>query len=145
MIIRPYDPGHLEATARLWRASTVSSGVVAEDAVSLADLVERLPVEIAAGWAAFLGWRGETMVGFLALKPDEACLSQLFVLPEAQGRGVGAAMLDFAKERLPDGMWLRTSADNYGARRFYERHGFRLTETGLHPRAGYPTVTYRWP
>jgi ribosomal protein S18 acetylase RimI-like enzyme len=96
-------------------------------------------------WSAFLAWECETLVGLLALKPAAGCLDQLFILPEAQGRGVGLALLDFAKERLPGGMWLGTAAENTGARRFYERHGFRLAETGAHPRLGHPIVTYRWP
>jgi GNAT superfamily N-acetyltransferase len=141
--INPYQPRHLEITARLWLDSFLSSGVAVAGDVTFEELAARIPTE--SEWLAFLAWEGDTLVGFLALKPVSACLDQIFILPSAQGRGIGAVLLDFAKARLPDGMWLGTAAENTGARRFYERHGFRLSETGVHPRRGHPWVTYRWP
>ena len=143
--INPYDPRHLEITAQLWLDSFLSSGVSMAREITVAELAARIPVEIEAGWSAFLAWEAGMLVGFLALKPATSCLDQLFVLPEAQGRGVGAALLDFADEQMPGGMWLGTAAQNVGGRRFYERHGFRLAETGVHPSLGYATVTYRRP
>lgn len=143
--IKPYEPIHRDMTAALWLASWHSTGVRIARATTYDELAARIPVEIAAQWSAFLAWEGDTLVGLLALKPATSCLDQIFILPEAQGRGIGAALLDFAKRQLPGGMWLGTAAENTGARRFYERHGFRLSETGTHPRLGYPVVTYRWP
>ena len=146
MIIRPYDPAHLQAAASLWIASARSNGLpAAELGITAAALADRLPGEIAGGWDVFLGWRDEALVGFLALAPTTACLEQIFVLPDAQGRGHGARLLDFAKARMPDGLWLWTRLDNHGARRFYERHGLRAEETAPHPRRGYLRVRYRWP
>lgn len=50
------------------------------------------------------------------------------VLPAAQGRGIGHAALEFVEscysERTTN-LWLLVSGFNSGARRFYERHGFR--------------------
>ena len=85
------------------------------------------------------------LVGFLALKPAESCLDQLFVAPAAQGRGVGRALLDVAKQVLPDGRWLRTAADHLRACRFYDRNRLRRAETGRHPTLRHRTVVYRWP
>ena len=82
---------------------------------------------------------------FLALKPATGCLDQLFVLPEARGRGIGRLLLDFAKARLPGGLWLSTAEDNHRARRFYERNGFRRSEEQTHPSLGHRTIIYRWP
>jgi ribosomal protein S18 acetylase RimI-like enzyme len=56
------------------------------------------------------------------------------VLPGAQGRGVGGALLRHieATYRWRTGnLWLLVSAFNTGASRFYERHGFR--QIGLIP------------
>ncbi len=143
LLIEAYHSRHLRATAALWLASWQSNGVVLPQEPTCEDLAARIPAEI--DWSAFLAWEGATLVGFLALKPATSCLDQIFVAPQAQGRGVGLALLNFAKQQLPAGLWLGTAADNTGARRFYERHGFRLNETGVHPRLGHPIVTYRWP
>ena len=70
---------------------------------------------------------------------------QIFVAPRAQRRGVGQALLDFSKQLMPVGFWLRTAVDNIGACRFYERHGFKLSETATHPTLGHRTVIYSWP
>jgi GNAT superfamily N-acetyltransferase len=47
-------------------------------------------------------------------------------LPESWGRGLGAAMLEFALDgNDAAGLW--AFAENKRARRFYEKHGFRFT------------------
>ena len=51
-------------------------------------------------------------------------MEQLYVDPAAQGRGIGAALLDLAKARNPGGLQLWTFQINAGARRFYAREGF---------------------
>jgi GNAT superfamily N-acetyltransferase len=143
--IRRYRDRDRAATARLWLASWQSTGLPVACLATEAGNYQRIPHELAAGWTAYLAWEEDRLVGFLALKPDTGCLDQLFVLPEAQGSGVGRALLDFAKERLPNGLWLRTAAENLRACRFYERNGLRASETQTHPTLGHQTVIYRWP
>ena len=60
------------------------------------------------------------------------------------GTGIGTALLDFAKARMPDGFWLRTSVDNRRACRFYQREGMIRGEEQTHPTLGHLTVIYRW-
>jgi GNAT superfamily N-acetyltransferase len=147
--IRPYRDEDRDATARLWLASWRSTGLAVALKFSEDELYtlnyERIPRELATGWAIYLGWDDDRLVGFLALKPVTRCLDQLFVLPEAQGAGVGPALLDFAKHQLPKGLWLRTADENRRACAFYEREGCRRGETQTHPSLGHTTVTYRWP
>src|SRR5207253_10338178 len=143
--IRRYRDQDRAATARLWLESWRSTGLPVARLATEAGNYQRIAHELAGGWAAYLAWDSDRLVGFLALKPDTGCLDQLFVLPEAQGSGVGRALLDFAKDRQPNGLWLRTAADNLRACRFYERHGLRATETQIHPTLGHQTVIYRWP
>ena len=53
---------------------------------------------------------------------------RLFVEPAFQGRGIGAKLLTFAvTARQADHLWVLEC--NPDAIRFYERHGFRLTDT----------------
>jgi ribosomal protein S18 acetylase RimI-like enzyme len=70
-------------------------------------------------------WEEEgSIVGFIGL--GDATVDYLYVEPEVTGRGIGSALLDHAKARLPDGFSLWTFQQNEGACRFYERHGLRM-------------------
>jgi GNAT superfamily N-acetyltransferase len=86
----------------------------------------------------------KTIVGFATLEPAE--LEHLYVAPEAQGRGVGAALLDHAKALRPGGFELWVFQANRDARRFYERHGcVLLYETdGAANMERAPDARYAW-
>jgi GNAT superfamily N-acetyltransferase len=79
-----------------------------------------------AGFAAVGPMRGEHA------EPGVGELSALYVDPAAQGAGVGTALLVRALAELRGAghgqatLW--TFRDNEGARRFYERHGWRVDE-----------------
>jgi GNAT superfamily N-acetyltransferase len=77
---------------------------------------------------------------------DAAELNALYVLPGYQGRGVGSALLDRAKDRSPGELWLWTFQRNAPARRFYERHGFAAIAltNGAGNEEREPDVRYRW-
>lgn len=55
-------------------------------------------------------------------------LSQLYTDPEMTGRGLGAALIEWAiaESRAwgADALQLSVFSENYGAQRFYQRHGF---------------------
>jgi GNAT superfamily N-acetyltransferase len=87
---------------------------------------------------------GGRLVAFAASGDD--MLRHLWVHPEAQNRGFGAALLALAKERRPGGLRLWVFQKNVGARRFYERHGFRLVELtdGRGNEEGEPDALYEW-
>ena len=143
--IRPYRDEDREAVAKLWLDSWRSTGLSVAKLATEAGNYDRIGRELAAGWQAHLAWDGDQLVGFLALKLVSGCLDQLFVSPEAHGRGIGRLLLDLAKDRLPRGLWLRTAEDNHRARRFYERNGFRWSEQQIHPSLGHRTIIYGWP
>lgn len=84
-------------------------------------------------------------VAFSAL--HDGWLEQLYVLPEAQGRGLGRALLDAARAESPDGLRLHVFARNERARRFYEAAGFSCTARGdgSTTEEGEPDCTYAWP
>ena len=73
-------------------------------------------------------------------------LELLAVLPEAQGRGLGGALLGWLIAQVPSSrnLWVAVSAFNTGARRFYARHGF--VEVGTVPglvRDGFDEILLR--
>ena len=84
------------------------------------------------------------IVGMAAL--SAAMLDQLYVHPDAQGRGAGSALLDKAKERRPDGFTLWVFQQNGPARRFYERRGCRLVRLtdGSGNEEKTPDALYEW-
>jgi len=92
-------------------------------------------------WVVMLDDR---IVALLAL--DDAGIDQLYVHPDAQGRGIGSELVDLAKQRGPGGLDLYTFQVNARARRFYERHGFVVAAMGdgSGNEEGQPDVLYRW-
>ena len=90
------------------------------------------------------------VVAFLQLLPDPAeprcgVIERLYVAPESQRRGIGAALLSLAKERHPAGLTLHTHRRNRRARRFYERHGFEVIAAGTSaPPESEADLRYAW-
>jgi ribosomal protein S18 acetylase RimI-like enzyme len=73
---------------------------------------------------------GTEILGYAAVSGCH--LENLFIDPDAQGRGVGAALLAEFEARLRGSFGaatLRCLHANAGARRFYERHGYQVRET----------------
>jgi GNAT superfamily N-acetyltransferase len=91
------------------------------------------------------------LLGFLGIEESTnlggaPVLEKLYVEPADQNRGVGAALLEKAKELRPEGFYLWVFQKNDGARRLYERHGFRLVKLtdGADNMEREPDALYRW-
>ncbi len=73
-------------------------------------------------------------VGFVTVKPcdDGLLLDHLYVLPNFQGRGIGALVLaSIFKVADADRQKIRVGAlKESDSNRFYERHGFKLVSEG---------------
>ncbi len=77
----------------------------------------------AAEWERMLvALSSEVPVGFLLM--TDAHIDMLFMDPEASGQGGGALLLAHAEAQ--GAASLECFRDNHAARRFYERHGWRL-------------------
>ncbi len=114
---------HTDDDVRAW----ISGSVLAERETWVVDL-----------------YRPGDVVAVLVL--DDSRVDQLYVDPDHQGRGIGAALLQQAKTRSPNGLDLWTFEANVGARRFYERGGFAaVVRTDGDNEEHAPDVRYRWP
>jgi GNAT superfamily N-acetyltransferase len=91
-------------------------------------------------WAAF---DNAAMVGTLAFR--EGWIDQLYVLPRAQGRGIGTQLLHVAQNAF-DRLQLWTFQRNMRARRFYQARGFVLVEEtdGARNEENEPDALYLW-
>lgn len=137
--IRPYADQDFDAVTSLWLRSWQSAGVPSQ--VTLSEVRERWPDELAAGWIVHVAVAADRILGFIAYRDD--ILEQLFIAPDCQGRGIGKRLLDFAKAEMPRGFRLHTAAQSR-AGRFYEREGLRRGASSTHPRLGHPIVDYLW-
>ena len=139
--IRPYTEADFDAVTSLWLDSWKSSGIEVAQTTTLSTLRERLPREIAHGWAVHVATAPD-VVGFLGLHENE--VEQLFVSPAMQGNGIGRRLLDFAKAQKPAGFSLHTAVECEAAWRFYEREGLKRGGTFIHPRLHHQVVQYDW-
>lgn len=91
--------------------------------------------------------RRGTVIGFASVwvETDQWFLHHLFVDPDRQGRGVGAAMLlAVVAGAHPLPIELKTSTENVDAIRFYEKHRFVVTERPAQARPPWIRMR-RWP
>ena len=62
------------------------------------------------------------------VRPGDGELKRLYLLADAQNGGIGRALMDAAMAWLlrdgPRTLWISVWSENFGAQRFYERHGF---------------------
>jgi len=77
---------------------------------------------------AFCKLRYPTKFGDYTEAKNPIELGQLYALPDYTGHGIGAQLMDWALTHARDGghdaVLLSVYAENFGAQRFYQRHGF---------------------
>jgi ribosomal protein S18 acetylase RimI-like enzyme len=80
----------------------------------------------------YVGYRGERLAGFVILNVQGAFVGYIQTVcaaPEVRGSGVGTALVAFAEQRIFRDFrnaFICVSDFNPGARRLYERLGYRL-------------------
>jgi putative acetyltransferase len=84
-----------------------------------------------------------TIQGFIAFRED--WIDHLYVLPDAQGKGIGSALLQQARSAFPH-LFLWTFQRNHAARGFYEAKGFVLIRQtdGSDNEEKEPDALYEW-
>jgi len=124
MTIRPATPEDAEAVAGVLTAAGVAawSAFLGEDRIVEANRGRTQPADLVAV-------DDEGVAGFVAWDAATGEILRLYTHPRAQGQGMGRALLDRALDALRQAgrtqAWLNTEERNEGARRFYERHGWR--------------------
>jgi GNAT superfamily N-acetyltransferase len=147
LALRPALRGDLPAMAEVFLAARAAAVPAMPPTVHAPDDVRAFygGLDIVHEREAWVAEDERGIVGFTELKGD--WLDDLYVLPAAQGHGVGAALLDVAKSLRPGGFSLWVFETNTPARAFYARHGLVEREhtdgSGNEERA--PDIRMEWP
>lgn len=145
LIIREYQPQDFDAVTILWRLAREKSvpefqrqkgHFFYEDREYFSGkILQRDKV-----WVAELD---ERPVAFMAMEND--FIDQLYVHPDHWRQGIGEALLNFAKSRYPEHLWLYTLQVNVNARAFYEKNGFVAEKFGYSDLPeNEPDIQYHW-
>ena len=91
----------------------------------------RLSHAVGQGWRhTIVAELDGIVLGWCSRVPGRSYIPFLFVVPEMQGHGIGAALLDRMEVMLElqgaERVHLETPADHVRAVRFYERQGYRI-------------------
>ncbi|MEM7206412.1 MAG: GNAT family N-acetyltransferase [Pseudomonadota bacterium] len=101
----PYAPSpHTEEETECWVKNVLFQSGDVTLALSDNEIVGVLAVNESAG----VGW-----------------IDQMYIAPDFVGLGIGSTLMKHALEVLPRPIRLYTFQQNQGARRFYERYGFK--------------------
>lgn len=130
-------PEHLDAATELFDEYRIFYNQESDPVGARTFLRERMERDESV---LFLAMDGETALGFTQLYPLFSSVSieslwllnDLYVATEARKRGVGAALLEharqFARETGAVGLELSTARDNFPAQRLYEKLGWKRDE-----------------
>ena len=122
MIIRPARPEERQALEDLQRRASLALEEYRQQLEAHPDAIELPAQHIASALVAEIGGK---VAGFAVLLGGE--LDGLFVEPELWRLGVGAALVEAAvHEARRRGLSVVTVVADPGARRFYERCGFKV-------------------
>ncbi len=126
-----------------WRAREAAVPAIPPSVHPHDDVLHHFATVVLPRRETWVALDGDAVVAFMALEPG--WVDHLYVEPGRTGQGIGAALLERAKQQQPEGLDLWAFRSNTGARRFYERHGFvavAFTEGDNEERA--PDVRYHW-
>lgn len=102
------------------------------DRYAAARILSQLGDPAHAWWVARLG---RTLVGFAhgVLDGTDCKLDKLYVHPDRQRQGIGAALLravqDWARQQQAQRLWLQVNRGNARAIAAYRKYGFRIVES----------------
>jgi GNAT superfamily N-acetyltransferase len=145
LVIREYEPEDFDAVTILWRISREKSlpefqmmkgHFFYEDQNYFQNHILK-ENEI---WVVHVN---DHPVAFMAMNKD--FIDQLYIHPDYWRRGIGQRLIEFARERSPEHLWLYTLQVNVNARAFYEKNGFVAEKFGVSPPPeSEPDVEYHW-
>lgn len=144
VIYREFQPDDLNAVAAIWTMAYRLVGVIGASPLNTLGSARERILHGLPGWHLRVAQEDQRLIGFMATIPARCVLEHLYVAPPAIGRGIGTGLLRLAMSEMPDGFWLRVSAENKAGRRFFERRGLRLDHEEAHSEGGRLMATCGW-
>jgi GNAT superfamily N-acetyltransferase len=144
-VVRPAEPQDAATVATLLHDFNLEFSTPTPGVAVLAARLETL----LAGRATLALLVGEPAIGLALVTLRDnvwydgpvALVDELYVRPDARGRGTGTALMERAfnelRERGARLLEVNVDEGDTGARRFYERHGFANTPPGVDERMLY--------
>lgn len=138
-MLRPFERKDLDQVMEIWLTGNLQAHPFVEERY-WRDQADRVREQM--GQAQLLVWEeAGQVIGFLGLWGEH--IEGLFVSPEHQGRGIGKALLQGAKERCRT-LTLNVYQNNLRAAAFYRREGFVAAARGTDPETGQPEWEMTW-
>lgn len=138
-MIRPFEKDDLPALLDAWYRASLTAHPFLSDEFLAAERHQMthkwLPMSETQVYVA-----DERVVGFLSLVDNE--VGGLFVDPEYQGRGIGRALMDAARDSRPY-LELTVFEANSQGRGFYDAYGFEVVERIADGVEGHPELRLR--
>lgn len=142
VVIVPYEPQYAGETVSMWRESK-ESAIQQEEKSSFNHHVNFVNNILSRKYKIELALIDQHVVGLIAYDANE--VNQLYVHIDHQNKRIGELLLDRAKVQSAGRLTLQTFDINHQARRFYEKHGFRLIKSGLiNNEERLPALLFEW-
>ena len=144
-MIRPFDRSVEPRVAEIWLKAgleeyTYLPGFQALDEKKALKVFHEIIAQKCDIW---LEADNERIHGFMALQGSY--IDRLYIDPVFQRQGIGTSLIQYAREKNPDGLELCTHQQNSRACSFYEKLGFRAVKYGVSPPPeSIPDVEYHW-
>lgn len=119
-MIRKYQDGDIDQVLEVWLSASIKAHRFVEPTFWESKVNEMRGIYIPAS-ETFLFEANGQITGFYCLYDNT--LAAIFVSPDWQGKGIGSALLDDAKNRR-ESLRLTVYRENSPSVKFYEMHGF---------------------
>ena len=144
MLVRQYCESDMDAVIDIWFEGWHSIDSRLVHPHSKPEWRERWVSQIVPQHEIAVAAAAQEVLGFVTLNPEAGELSQLFTRLSEQGRGVGTALINWAKSRCHNGIYLYTLEINRRSREFYQGHGFSETGSSTNPISDLASVRCEW-
>lgn len=139
-MIRSYRKTDLEEMAGIWYEASVTAHAFVQVSfwASQKSAMKETYLPLAEN---FIFEENGELAGFISLVGEKICA--LFVAPKMQGRGIGMALLEYAKS-LRGRLSLKVYRENKKAFHFYEKRGFVVAGEEVDEYTGCVQVLMEW-
>jgi putative acetyltransferase len=142
--LRRYTEADEAAAIELWRRTWQLAYPALDFAARVDWWRERWRSELIPSTVITVAEHDGTVLGFVTVDPRTGYLDQIVVAPETWGSTLAAALVDEAKRIAPGRLDLLVNQDNARAIRFYQKHGFVISDADINPRSGAPLHKMSW-